>query len=235
MNLTPDFAFGKRASPGRQEYPIILESGFSQSPRSLETVAQMHLTRPEVEGLFASNFTLVPLETLPDLVAPATLADFEAATTLHLGPIRYGDHQWTPIPTEDSPATMQSWSITPNATAPLPLHNQSEIIDVLRMLAHVVIGKGPFDVIYTANHPFNIDWDDFNADVHRRLVSDAYTRYWAWFHPTLPSSSGPTIENFKAGTTLTRLLEDYHSELEDSDSDSKPSSSKKVKLEKSTV
>ncbi|KAJ7131023.1 hypothetical protein C8R44DRAFT_731295 [Mycena epipterygia] len=64
---------------------------------------------------------------------------------------------------------------------------------------------------------------------------DRYTRYWAWFHPTLPSSSGPTIEKFKAGTTLTRLLEDYYSELADSDSDSKPSSSKKVKLEKSTV
>ncbi|KAJ7082586.1 hypothetical protein C8R44DRAFT_894755 [Mycena epipterygia] len=194
MNLTPDFAFGKRASAGKQEYPIILESGFLQSPRSLETVAQCTSHDPRNPSAFP-----------PPQSTPATFADFEAAATLHLGPIRHEGHQWAPVitniefivyvkragtvPTKDSPATMQSWSITPNVDVPPLLHTRSEITDILRTLARVVIGKGPFDAIYDANHPFNIDWDDFNADVYRRL-------------------------NFKAGTTLTRLLEDYHSELE---------------------
>ncbi|KAJ7089583.1 hypothetical protein C8R44DRAFT_751325 [Mycena epipterygia] len=58
MAPTPDLAFGKHASEGKQEYPIILESGFSQTPHSLETVAQMHLTQPKV------------IETLPDVLRP---------------------------------------------------------------------------------------------------------------------------------------------------------------------
>ncbi|KAJ7095515.1 hypothetical protein C8R44DRAFT_950930 [Mycena epipterygia] len=222
-----------------------------------ETNTRIQFRRGEYNGM---NPTPNPSGLPPPRSTPATLADFEAAATLHLGPIRYwitsGRLRLQTLSSlsmssarvlyrESSPATMKSWvtfhvssiasllnsviilysqSITPDANAPLPCYNHFEITDALCMLARVVIGKGPFDAIYTANHPFNIDWDDFSADVHRRLVSDAYTR-------------GTTIENFKAGTTLARLLEDYHSELEDSDSDSdsKPSSGKKVKVEKSTV
>ncbi|KAJ6620999.1 hypothetical protein B0H10DRAFT_1945637 [Mycena sp. CBHHK59/15] len=165
--VVPDFAFGKKPSDTDAEYSIIVECACSQTSADLERKAKQWLILPKGPP-FASP--------LPSLIPPATPVGCDRFATDEfplLGPIEFGGHilaaaitcikvtLYVQHPHEDVTPVQDD---SPRAATP----------------ATGAVGPQDFDAIYPELKSFQINWEDFHADLHMCLVSDGHEQYFDW-------------------------------------------------------
>ncbi|KAJ7488494.1 hypothetical protein B0H11DRAFT_2012888 [Mycena galericulata] len=200
--ITPDFALGRQRQGKSIEFPIVVESAFSQSTRDLEEKVEKYLTRTDVECVIGLYFQTRQFNNPPSSATiedPVDYPTFVAEAQIEeLGPVEYSGHIWAHAITSiriilwykgpgKGTATREEWDIFPKDDNPNLIKNQKEVVDILRDVTLGVVGKNDFDLIYQDKHGFNIDWHGFYPDLRLRLISDAFKRCYSWTRPSSPS------------------------------------------------
>ncbi|KAJ6553373.1 hypothetical protein B0H19DRAFT_1377906 [Mycena capillaripes] len=226
---TPDFALRRELSDQSIEFPIVVESAFSQSLSDLDEKVEMYLTRPDVECVVGLHFKTPQFNNPPPSATKEDPVDSPTFTELAqvggtLGPIRYLGHVWAPAITglviilwikgnQPGAATREEWDIFPTDNDADLRKRQKEVVKILRKVARGVIGKDEFKLIFRDKHGFNINWDSFYPDLGRRLMSDAFKRYFAW--STEPDDS--VIIEIDRSSARKRTLDLYGADSDDSE------------------
>ncbi|KAJ7730298.1 hypothetical protein B0H16DRAFT_1585233 [Mycena metata] len=211
--ITPNFALGRELQEESIEFPIVVESAFSQSIRDLEEKVKKFLTRTDVELVVGLYFETPqfnnPLSSTTNSSKtnedPLDFPTFAAGAEIEeLGPVKYGGRIWAHAITSiriilwykgrgEGTATREEWDIFPKDDDSNLIKSQKEVVDILRDVTLGVVGRDDFDLIYQEKHGFTIDWQGFYPDLRRRLISDAFKRCYAWTRKTSSPTRAPVV------------------------------------------
>ncbi|KAJ7763766.1 hypothetical protein B0H16DRAFT_1527173 [Mycena metata] len=211
--ITPDFALGRELQEESIEFPIVVESAFSQSIRDLEEKVKKFLTRTDVELVVGLYFETPQFNNPPSSTTnssetnedPLDFPTFAAGAEIEeLGPVKYGGRIWAHAITSiriilwykgrgEGTATREEWDIFPKDDDSNLIKSQKEVVDILRDVTLGVVGRDDFDLIYQEKHGFTIDWQGFYPDLRRRLISDAFKRCYAWTRKTSSPTRAPVV------------------------------------------